>query len=142
MQNRLVKKHRLPNDRFVLDTPDDHNKNLDLGLIICPPKVDPEITGKAAAAQIAAWVNRTNNQDTTIAAVVDWSRCRACSTCLEVCGFGIPEIVEDQSGRHAAIDPGLCLGCGICAAHCPSGAITPGSAPETVLEDMLDVILT
>ncbi|MFN2113626.1 MAG: FAD-dependent oxidoreductase [Anaerolineales bacterium] len=108
----------------------------DLGIVICPPELDPETTGRGAAVQAAAWSARvrTNRQP---AASVDPLRCRNCGTCLEVCGLGIPALVVDRFGNHAEIDPCLCLDCGVCAAHCPSGAIQPGSFSDQVLQNML-----
>ncbi len=108
----------------------------DLGLVICPPELDPEIAGLGAAVQTAAWCARVASSRNP-AARVDPLRCRSCGTCLDVCGLGIPELVSDEHGSHAVIDPRLCLDCGVCAAHCPSGAIQPGSLSDQVLETML-----
>lgn len=133
---------KMTDGRSLLPLIDNQVNSLDFGVIITPPEVAAGSSGQAAAARIAAWVSRISNRTTSSAAEVDTSRCRACGTCVEVCGFGIPELIEEASGRYSQIDPKLCLGCGICAAHCPSGAITAKSASDSQLEDMLDAILT
>lgn len=128
-QNPLVSRERLETD------------TLEFGLALCPPNLEPIISGKAAAARIYAWVSRTFSQDHPRSAVVDWQRCRACGTCQDVCGFGIPEIIQDNHGTHAVINPFLCQDCGICTAHCPSGAITPATHTSSELNEMLEMIL-
>jgi len=141
-QQKLFNVLKMPGDRNLLPLSSHQINSLDFGVIICPPEMDPGISGMAAAARVKAWLSRLNQKELELAAVVDSSRCRACGTCLEVCGFGIPELVEEASGWVSRIDPRLCLGCGICAAHCPSGAILSGITTETQLEEMLDAILT
>jgi len=128
-QNTLVSRERL------------EMNTLDFGMVLCPPGLDPEISGKAAAARIFAWLNRIYSQDHPRAAEVDWKRCRACGTCQDVCGFGIPEIIEDDLGTYAVINPFLCQDCGICTAHCPSGAITPATHTRSELNELLEMIL-
>ena len=139
--NRLGKAHQMLNGRSVVGTISDQRELMNYGIVICPFGLDLVAASEGAIAQIISWLNRLNRLDDYNFAVVDPLRCRACGTCQEVCGFGIPDIEEDHFGRHASIDPQLCLGCGICAAQCPSGAITPGSIPEFVLEGMIDAIL-
>ena len=139
--NRLGKAHQMLNGRAVIGTITDQRELMNYGIVICPQNLEPEVAGEGAVAQILSWMNRLIRPDMDNSAVVDPLRCRACGTCQEVCGFGIPEIIEDSFGRHAAIDPRLCLSCGICAAQCPSGAITPGSTPEYVLEGMIYALL-
>jgi coenzyme F420-reducing hydrogenase delta subunit len=39
--------------------------------------------------------------------------------------------------RTSWIDPTICTGCGTCAAHCPSGAITAGYSTDEQVEAML-----
>ncbi len=133
---------KMPDGRSLLPLVNNQTNSLDFGVIVTPPEVDAGISGRAAAARIASWISRINNRTTSSAAEVDKSRCRACGTCVEVCGFGIPDLVEEASGRYSRIDPKLCLGCGICAALCPSGAITSKSASDMQLEEMLDAILS
>jgi indolepyruvate ferredoxin oxidoreductase, alpha subunit len=59
------------------------------------------------------------------------SRCLSCGTCgncracLDL--FGCPAFFEKDG--LAAIDPGLCNGCGVCAELCPNGAIHSVVAP-------------
>lgn len=128
-QNLLISRERLELDI------------LDFGMALCPPGLDPDISGKAAAARIFAWVSRILSQVQTRSAVVDWQRCRACGTCQDVCGYGIPEIIQDERGTIAVINPFLCQDCGICTAHCPSGAITPATHTSSELNEMLEMIL-
>jgi ferredoxin len=139
--NRLKKAHKMMNGRSIIGTINDQRELMDYGILICPPGLEPVAASEGAVAQIISWLMRLDRSDVNNSAVVSPLRCRACGTCQEVCGFGIPDIVEDGLGRHAVIDPQLCLGCGICAAQCPSGAITPGSTPEYVLEGIFDAIL-
>ena len=128
-QNQLISRERLEMDVR------------ELGVALCPPDLDPIISGKAGAARIQAWISRNFNQDHPRSAVVDWRRCRACGTCQDVCGFGIPVIITDDKGSHALINPYLCQDCGICTAHCPSGAIIPGTHTSSEMDLMLEMIL-
>jgi heterodisulfide reductase subunit A-like polyferredoxin len=109
------------------------------GVFFCDPALDPELTGKAAAARAAAWLGRIEGQ-LPRAARVDPARCRTCGTCVEICEFGAPELVGEAPLRAARIDPVVCTGCGICAAHCPSGAISLTSAVGAELETTLSTI--
>jgi heterodisulfide reductase subunit A-like polyferredoxin len=111
------------------------------GIYYCDPGLDPEISGAAAAARVAAWLGSTASRKAQTAALVDSIRCRACGTCVEICEFGAPELLGDGPNRTAWIDPAVCAGCGTCAAHCPSGAIAAGYPSETQLEATLNVIL-
>ena len=55
-------------------------------------------------------------------------QCAKCSLCVST--FGCPAFTVDGDG-HIAIDPVLCIGCGVCAQICPNNAIVP--APPTQL---------
>jgi indolepyruvate ferredoxin oxidoreductase alpha subunit len=48
---------------------------------------------------------------------VDPDKCRSCKKCM---GFGCPAIAMHEG--KAAIDPTLCVGCGVCTQICPFGA--------------------
>jgi NADPH-dependent glutamate synthase beta subunit-like oxidoreductase/formate hydrogenlyase subunit 6/NADH:ubiquinone oxidoreductase subunit I len=111
------------------------------GVFYCDLALDPAKAGAAAAARVAAWLGRAEGRAEIITAVVDPARCRACSTCVEVCEFGAPQLVGDEPQRTSWIDPILCTGCGTCAAHCPSGAITAGYSTDLQLEAMLEAVL-
>ena len=132
---------QMPDGRSLIELVGSRGNSLDFGVLIFPPDGDAEISGRSAAAQIAAWINRINSKTKFPAAEVDKTRCRACGTCVEVCGFGIPDLIEEASDRYSFIDPKLCLACGICAAICPSGAITPGHSSDPQLEEMIKTIL-
>ena len=48
---------------------------------------------------------------------VDQDKCRGCKKCM---GFGCPAIA--MHGKKAAVDPTLCVGCGVCQQICPFDA--------------------
>lgn len=50
---------------------------------------------------------------------VDLESCTGCGTCVEVCPYEIPKIVDGK----AVIDSPYCMRCPICSSNCPSGAI-------------------
>jgi heterodisulfide reductase subunit A-like polyferredoxin len=110
------------------------------GVFFCDPALDPDLTGKAVAARVAAWLGRIGSQIPNVARV-DPARCRACGTCVEICEYGAPELVGEVPLRAARIDPVICVGCGTCAVHCPSGAIGLSSAEDVELETALSTIL-
>jgi ferredoxin len=114
----------------------------ELGLAICPPDLESELSGKAGAGRIYAWIQRTFNQQRPRAAAVDRQRCRSCGTCTEVCGFGIPLIISENGDSCALINPYLCQDCGVCTAHCPSGAISPGTHSNAEMDHLLEMILS
>ncbi|MEW6406537.1 MAG: 4Fe-4S binding protein, partial [Chloroflexota bacterium] len=111
------------------------------GVFFCDPALDPQICGAAAATRLADWLVRVTSHPSKTA-IVDPTRCRACSTCVKVCEVGAPGlIVGDQRRIRSWIDPIICTGCGTCAARCPSGAISAGTVSNEQLEAMLGVIL-
>ena len=56
---------------------------------------------------------------------VDEDKCALCLTCLRLCPHGA--VLVEPGAEAAKIMSSDCQGCGICAAHCPSHAITlPG----------------
>ena len=124
----------LADAQYSLDT-------IDFGLIICSPGLPPEVSGRGAAARLIAWINKISDRINQPTATVDPIRCRTCGTCQEICGYGIPRIIETGEINSAYINPLLCFDCGTCTAHCPSGAITPGTLSEIELEQMLEKIL-
>jgi len=59
-----------------------------------------------------------------LVAVVDDERCVGCGTCVSICEYNAPKMVQSTHGRIVAeIDPILCKGCGTCSARCPARAI-------------------
>ena len=111
------------------------------GVFYCEPATDSSLVGAAAAARVCAWLGRCSGRVNPNIAVVDEYRCRACHTCMDICVFGAPQLVGQESDQNAWIDPYICTGCGTCAAHCPSGAISAGYASDEQLAAMIEAIL-
>jgi NADPH-dependent glutamate synthase beta subunit-like oxidoreductase/coenzyme F420-reducing hydrogenase delta subunit len=112
------------------------------GVFYCDPALDSPTVGAAAAARVSAWLNRSAGYGGLNTAVVDRHRCRACSACIEICEFGAPQLVGQEPDRSSWIDPIVCVGCGTCAANCPSGAITAGYSTDNQLEAMIETVLS
>ncbi|MFB0537988.1 MAG: 4Fe-4S binding protein, partial [Anaerolineae bacterium] len=116
------------------------------GVFVCPPDGQADVMGAAVAAKAAALLGSGQMVAECNVARVDPQRCRACGTCVSVCEFHAPRLVEDselEEGERlvSRIDPALCRGCGTCAAHCPSSAITAGYSTDEQIEAMLVAML-
>ncbi len=86
-----------------------------------PKFLDESIAqAKAAAASALAILRKQTAEVGGVVAVVERSRCAACCTCVRVCPFDVPQIVDSVS----FIDETLCKGCGACVAECPGKAIS------------------
>ena len=110
------------------------------GVYFCYPNLDPDFTGKAAAARVTAWLGRIGCQVPNAAKVIP-ARCRTCGTCVEICEFGAPEVSGEAPVRFAQIDPIVCTGCGTCVAHCPSDAIRYPNGEGADLETAISAVL-
>lgn len=110
------------------------------GIYYCDSAQDPLAAGAATAARVAAWLERSARR-LPLVAVVDPARCRACSTCLVVCEFGAPELIETRGQLASWIDPAICTGCGNCMPRCSSGAITIAGSTDAQLEAVLGALL-
>jgi heterodisulfide reductase subunit A-like polyferredoxin len=111
------------------------------GIYYLSPHKDAAIVGTAGASRTAAWLSRIQNQP-ALTSVVNPERCRACGTCVDICEFGAPEVVEINHHYASWIDPTICTGCGTCVARCPSGAITAGYSTDSQIEAMLSVMVS
>jgi Na+-translocating ferredoxin:NAD+ oxidoreductase RNF subunit RnfB len=111
------------------------------GVHFIPPGLDSQKTALALASRVAIWLNHHDKKYQPVS-FVDPSRCRTCGTCVEVCDFGAPEIIQYKDLRTSAIDTSVCTGCGVCTAHCPSNAISTRFTTDSQIESMLDVILS
>ncbi len=111
------------------------------GVFFCDPAMNADTTGSAAVAHVASWMGRIGRRIPS-SAIVDTARCRACSTCVNICEFGAPALMVVGKNRISSwIDPVICTNCGTCVARCPSGAITPGTMSDEALRVMLSAIL-
>jgi NADPH-dependent glutamate synthase beta subunit-like oxidoreductase/Pyruvate/2-oxoacid:ferredoxin oxidoreductase delta subunit len=110
------------------------------GVFLLNPEHYGPTAGAAGASRVSAWLGRIENRP-LLTSVVNTSRCRACGTCVEICEFGAPDLMEEDGFHASWIDPIICTGCGTCVAHCPSGAITAGYSTDSQIEAMLSVIL-
>ncbi len=97
------------------------------------------IQGAAAAGRVLTTITHERTDLEGSIAVVDETRCWGCGNCVDICAFHAPELVqrveavepmregapvEERTRLVSIIQPAMCKGCGVCAARCPSGAIT------------------
>lgn len=103
--------------------------------------VDTVAQASAAAAKAAVFLSHDRVRLDPAVAVVDEVKCRGCGTCVEICEFFAPQLVEVEPGTYAAcINPSLCKGCGTCAAWCPSGAIASKHFTDSQVYAMIDAL--
>ncbi|MEH0018037.1 MAG: FAD-dependent oxidoreductase [Desulfobacter sp.] len=92
------------------------------GLAHYPKPFDESLSQAGAAASRAATV--LSRDRIMVGGVVAENRhpdkCARCLVCVRSCPYGVPKVVNGA----AVIEPGLCHGCGVCAAECPAKIIT------------------
>jgi heterodisulfide reductase subunit A len=118
------------------------------GVFVCGTAVGAKSIGTSLAEAGAAagkagqvMARQTLCLEPTVAAV-DPLRCRGCGTCVEICEFNAPSLVEGELGVEVArINEASCKGCGTCVAWCPSGAITARHFTDGQIESMLETML-
>ncbi len=90
------------------------------GIAHGPKNMEENITqAKAAAGRAATILSKESLASPGVVATVDANKCAACLTCVRLCPFNVPRIIDNV----AVIEPVLCQGCGICAGECPNKAI-------------------
>jgi heterodisulfide reductase subunit A len=103
--------------------------------------VDTVAQASAAAAKASVYLAYEKVKLDPAVAVVDEDRCRACGTCVDICQFHAPQLVETEQGVYTArINPSLCKGCGTCTSWCPSGAITSKHFTDRQVHAMIDAV--
>jgi ferredoxin len=76
---------------------------------------------------LVPWLLGRRRKPQTFQAVVDVSRCHACTQCVQDCPFDAIAMVTRTDGKRfpsqAQVDPARCIGCGVCAGSCDSEGI-------------------
>ncbi len=101
--------------------------------------VDSVAQASAAAAKASVFLAYDTVTLDPAVAVVNEDRCRGCGTCVEICEFRAPSLVDASDGTYTArINASLCKGCGTCASNCPSGAIESRHFTDRQILAMID----
>ncbi len=118
------------------------------GVMLCgtaqAPKLIDECIAQAsgAAAKACVLLSKQEMETDAMIAVVDEKQCIGCGTCIKVCPFNAPSLVDVDVkaeemvyvAKKSRINPAMCKGCGSCAASCPVGAISPAGFTETQIK--------
>jgi heterodisulfide reductase subunit A len=79
-----------------------------------------------AASQAIALLSNKKCEVEAAVAHVNSDMCWGCGTCVDICEFKAPLLVELEGDKQVSqVNDALCKGCGMCAVHCPSGALIP-----------------
>ncbi|MFZ5595660.1 MAG: FAD-dependent oxidoreductase [Bacillota bacterium] len=105
------------------------------GLAHSPKNLDENIAqAKAAVGRAATILAKDKLESHNVVAVVQTEKCAACYTCVRLCPFNAPRIVNNA----AQIETVLCQGCGTCAGECPNKAITLQGYSDKMYMSMVD----
>jgi len=115
------------------------------GIFLLPPNGDELanaqfLRGLAAAARVAAYLERASISPRATVVKIDSKMCRGCGNCGNICPY--IEMREHGDGTvYAYVDETLCLGCGACVATCPTGAIAQPLQSEKQMISTLRAML-
>jgi len=105
------------------------------GLAHGPKSVEENIAqAKAAAGRAGTILSKEHLESHGVVAVVQPDKCAACLTCVRLCPYNAPRIVN----YAASIESVLCQGCGTCAGECPNKAITLQGYSDRMYMSMVD----
>jgi heterodisulfide reductase subunit A-like polyferredoxin len=110
------------------------------GMFLCgtahSPLRLPEVASQAlaAAGRAGAILARGELVLPATVSTVDPDRCAACLTCVRLCPYGVPRIVDPGV---AFIEAAACRGCGTCVAGCPASAIELATAAGSQYQGLL-----
>ena len=83
--------------------------------------------GVGLAASTVPWTLARRSNRIEVAAKVDLPRCMGCTLCSQDCPFNAITMIPREDGRkfdvQSAVNPDLCVQCGICVGSCDSQAI-------------------
>jgi len=71
---------------------------------------------------------------------VEEKMCIGCGACVDVCTYGVLELVDTKQGQKAIVNPILCKGDGLCNARCPTGAISLKHFTDDELMSQIDAV--
>lgn len=106
--------------------------------------------GTTALSAALPWLLGRRRHRVAFQAVVEQSRCHACTQCSQDCPFEAITMVPRTDGKpfasQAQVDPLRCVGCGVCAGSCDSeGIVVPWfdtRREEARLEDEIAIAIT
>ncbi len=105
------------------------------GLAHAPKNLDENIAqSQAAVGRVSTILAKDKLLRHNVIAVVQPDKCAACYTCVRLCPFNAPRVVN----YAAQIEPLLCQGCGTCAGECPNKAITLQGYTDKMYMSMVD----
>jgi heterodisulfide reductase subunit A-like polyferredoxin len=86
------------------------------------------VQAQAAASRAVTLLSKPTISRGGAIAHINTEACVGCLTCLRICPFGVPRMMEESQGvggvqGAAYIEPAICQGCGTCVGECPAYAI-------------------
>jgi len=104
------------------------------------------VAASAAAVKVAALLGTGHIQLDPFVAQVDLESCVGHAKCVEECKYMnavslVEQEVRGKIVKCAAVNAALCVGCGMCAAVCPEGAIQVEGWRMEQFEAMTDALV-
>ncbi|KJS15452.1 MAG: 4Fe-4S ferredoxin [Peptococcaceae bacterium BRH_c4b] len=107
------------------------------GLAHGPKTIEENIAqARAAVSRACTILAKDKLESHGVVAVVEPEKCAACLTCVRLCPYNAPKVVN----YAAQIEAVICQGCGTCAGECPNKAITLQSYNDKAYINMVKAL--